>query len=107
MSGQGGAALQQPGPQGISLLLWSKPMRDIAANPQSSNIFYMAADQAMLGQLRHKEGSVYRTPTASFRYMVGTILLETALRFPGNAHTATHTRLLAMTLGEFNRLSEL
>ncbi|MBX9748132.1 MAG: hypothetical protein K5Q68_00815 [Roseococcus sp.] len=82
-------------------------MRDIAANPQSSNIFYLAADQAMLGQLRHKEGNTYRTPTASFRYMVGTILLETALRSPGNAHAATHARLLAMTLSEFNRLSEL
>jgi hypothetical protein len=96
----------QPPSVGISVAIWAKALRQVAANPQSSEIFYLAADQIMLAQLRYKEGSNYKLPLPQYKNMVGTILLETALRLPADGSKAAWTQILDMQLGEFCRKSQ-
>lgn len=88
-------------------VLGTKTLREVAADPSRSSIFYLAADQAILNELKWKEGNTVKAAPPHYRNMVGTILLETALREPDRVKRNRYNEILDIRVGDFNRLSKL
>lgn len=76
---------------------------DIATKGMKSNVFYLAASQSLVNSLKY-QGDDGRSHWHSFHFknMVGTIMLETALREPSGSYAEHHASCLSFPIRIFN-----